>query len=156
MSTSALPALTEALFTNATTALGASPDLTVYLGWGVTEEPGDYLMIGVDNVLSPAPDTNGAHSEQDWAHATGTARDEKGEITCAAYSWNGDDDPKAAIDAAFATTAAVENMLRTNPSQGVATVLWTSYGTGTDYSIQRGPDGASVVVVFKVFFKARI
>ena len=48
------------------------------------------------------------------------ARDQTGSVTCAALSWNGDADQKAARDAAYAVVAAVEDLLRTDPTLGVA------------------------------------
>lgn len=161
MSPSALPAFIQALVTQSRAvvipALAAQFELTVYNGWGVTQEPGNYLMIGVDNVLNPAPEGIGGHASQDWAHSNSAGhRNEIGTVTCAAYAWNGDDNPDEALADAFAIMAAVEAMLLANTTLGVNTLLWSLCGTSTDYSMQRGPDGASVVIIFQITFKARI
>lgn len=152
MSTSAIPALIDALYEAATDAL---TDVKVYDGYGVSDDPGDFLMIGVEDVDS-AQNASSASSEQGWANANYTARDESGDITCAAMSWNGDGDQKAARDAVFATTAALEVLLRANPSLGLPTLLWTSYGTSTELSQNQDENGALALLIFRVHFRARI
>ncbi len=154
MATSAVPALIDALVANARAALPTTTG--VYDGAGITAEPGnDYLMVGVDDV-----DGNGvsfsADSSQQWANANYTARDEEGAVVCAAVSWNGDGDQKAARDAVYATVATIETMLRANPSQGVGAVLWTSFGGRVQLSQDQNEQGASAIVVFRVNFRARI
>jgi hypothetical protein len=158
MATSVIPALIDALLTSARAALQqpeANPAVRVYDGFGLTEEPGDFLMIGVDD---PDVETaaNSANSEQEWPHVGHVTRDERGEITCAAVSWNGDADPKAARDGAYAITAELEDLLRADPTVGVAGVLWTSFGTSTELTQQQDKDGASAILIFKVAFMARI
>lgn len=152
MATSVIPALIDALHAAATTAL---PSVKVYDGFGVTNDPGDFLMIGVEDAdLETA--ASSATSEQSWAHATGTQRDEAGELTCVALSWNGDGNPKTARDGAFAITAAVENLLRADPDLGLTNLLWTGYGSTVELSQGQGDTGAEALVVFKVAFRARI
>lgn len=152
MAVSVVPALIDALFAAATTAL---PNVNVYDGFGVSEEPGDFLMIGVEDPDIESAATS-ANSSQSWAHIGAVSRDEEGEITCAALSWNGDANAKAARDAVYATAEAVATLLRANPSLSLSTLLWTSYGTTTELSQQQGEGGASALVVFKVNFRARI
>ena len=153
MATTVLPDLIDALVTNARTAL---PDVLVYDGFGVDAEPGhQYLMIGVDDV-----DAKGsawaANSEQVWANANYTSRDEEGVVVCAALAWNGDSDPKAARDGAFEVVGAVETMCRANPSLGVAQLLWTSAGHRMELSQDQGESGAIAVVIFQIRYRARI
>lgn len=152
MATSVIPALIDALVAAAKAALS---NLLVNDGYGVTEDPGNYLMIGVDDPDRPDAALS-ASSQQDWAHANYTARDEEGDITCAALSWTGDTDQKVSRDAVFATTAAVENMLRANPSLGLANLLWTSYGSATQLNQWQDAEGSMALVVFQVHFRARI
>lgn len=154
MATSVVPDLIDALVTNARAAL---PDTTrVFDGVGVTADPGyDYLMIGVDDVDAHGQ-TFAADTQQSWANANYTSRDEQGDIVCAAVSWNGDADAKAARDAAYATVAAVETMLRTTPDQGVANLLWTSFGSRTQLSQDQQNQGCLAIVIFRVHFRARI
>lgn len=153
MATSVIPAVIDYLVTHATTALSAS-SVIVYDGFGTSDEPGDFLMIGVDDPES-VNTAFSADSVQQWAHANYTARDEEGDVTCAALSWNGDCDQKAARDAVFAITAALENLLRADPTLAGA-VLWSSYGTSTQLTQNQSNDGAMSLVVFKVHFRARI
>lgn len=117
MATSVIPALIDALFTQATAAL---PDVSVHDGYGVSEDPGNFLMIGVDD-----PDSQVAAftSESSQAMATfGGTREQTGSVTCAALAWNGDGGnvgQKAARDAAYAIQATVEGLLRADPTLGV-------------------------------------
>ena len=98
---SAILRLIDALVTTLTAAVSPA---TVYDGFGVSEDPGDFLMIGVED-----PDLEGAASSadvsQEWANANYTARNESGDVTCAALSWNGDANQKAARDAVYALLA---------------------------------------------------
>lgn len=152
MSTSAIPAVIDALFAASTAAL---TDVTVSDGFGVSGEPGDYLMVGVDDPDSRRR-TPSADSAQDWAEIGHRGRSEQGEVTCSAASWNGDSDQKVARDAAFAIVAAVENLCRADPTLGVATLLWTSVGTSIELQQEQGDYGARSVVIFRVAFRARI
>lgn len=153
MATSVIPALIDALVS---AALAALPTTLVFDGIGMTDDPGDFLMIGVED-----PDIEGAafsaDTRQEWASVgTGAPRDEQGEITCVALSWNGNSDPKAARDGAYAIAAAVENLLRANPSLGVAGLLWTGFGSSSQLSQAQGSGGASALLVFRINFRARI
>jgi hypothetical protein len=155
MATSTVPALIDALVTNARTSL---PDVDVYDGFGMSDDPGDFLMIGVED-----PDLAQAATSAQAQQAPATmgmqrSRDETGSVTCAALSWNGDADPKAARDGAFATVAAVEDMLRLNPSQGLGAegLFVCQFGGNLTLSQQQDGDGASALVVFTVDFRARI
>lgn len=153
MATSAIPALINALVANATAAL---TDTDVYDGFGVTSDPAENVLhIGVDDVNNDGG-ASSAYAQQEWANANHTSRDEDGHVVCAASSWNGDGDAKAARDGAFATVAAIENMLRANPSQGVATLLWTSLGGSINLSQWQDDAGATAVVIFTVNYRARI
>lgn len=155
MATSVIPALIDALVAAARTAL---PNTRVSDGIGATDDPGDFLMIGVED-----PDIEGAafsaDAKQDWASVgTGAPRDEQGEITCVAVSWNGNgpEGAKAARDAAYAIAAAVEDLLRATPSLGVDGLLWTGFGSSSQLSQAQGDGGASALLVFRINFRARI
>lgn len=155
-STSVVPDLIDALFTKATDALEG---VTVYDGFGVTNDPGDFLMIGVED-----PDSQdaaySAETEQDWAEVganLGSAeRDETGTLTCAALSWNGDANQKQARDAAYAITSKLEDLLRADPTLGLTSLLWTSFGTSSQLSQAQDSQGALALLVFRIYFRARI
>jgi hypothetical protein len=153
VATSALPDLIDALVTGARAAL---PDTLVYDGFGVDAEPGhSYLMVGVDDV-DARDSAYAATATQEWANANYTARDEEGYVVCAALAWNGDSDAKAARDEAFTTVAAVENLCRANPSLGVTSLLWTSFGGRVQLSQNQSEHGATAIVIFQINYRARI
>lgn len=153
MATSLIPKVIDAVYSTAKAHL---PDTNVYDGFGVTVEPGlDYLMVGVDD-----PDgqrsASAAEATQDWAHANSTTRDENGVVTCAAVSWNGDGDAKAARDHAFATVAAVETAVRADPTLGVAGVLYAHVTGPIELSQDQTQTGAVAYVLFRITYRARI
>lgn len=152
MTTSVVPQLIDALVAAASAAIS---DATVIDGLGVTENPGGYLMIGVDD-----PDSDGgvfaAESQQGWANANHIRRDEAGEVTCAAYSWSGDGDQKAARDAVYELAGTLAGLCRENPSMGVPELLWTDYGTRSNLTQFQGDWGAAALLVFSIAFRARI
>lgn len=153
MATSVLPALIPALVT----AFGAAGAASVRDGFGPSDSPGDYLMVGVDDPNAIGP-TASATSDQSMATmGTRRSRDEVGDVTCLALCWNGDSDQKAARDAVFAMTAMVEATLRADPTVGgVPGLLWAEYGTRLTLTQNQDEDGALAWLVFLVHFKARI
>jgi len=152
MAVSVVPALIDALVAAATAAL---PNVLVLDGMGATDDPGDYLMVGVDD-----PDTDGdafsGDSQQKWAHATGSTRDELGQITCAAFSWNGNGDQKAARDSAYASVEALAAACRDSVDLGVDSIAWVDFGTDARLSQIQSDSGAAALVVFQIAFRARI
>lgn len=116
MTTSVVPALLDALVEALTTAL---PDVNVYDGFGLSDDPGDFLMVGVDD---PDPQSSGesASSNREQMAMTPTAAvyRETGTVTCAGFSWNGDADPKIARDAVYAMADALDAEVRSNRTSG--------------------------------------
>lgn len=152
MGTSAIPAVIEALHAHALTALPGLAIVTI--GYPVTEDPGDFLMIGVDD--PDAERANAASSQQRWAHANHTTRDEVGEVRCTALAWNGDSSAVHALRDAFAITAAFEASLRADPTLGLANVWNVGFGVETTLNQWLDGAGAFARVDFSVEFKARI
>lgn len=152
MATSALPQVIDALVSLSGAAMGSTK---VRDGLGVIGDPGDYLMVGVED-----PDIEGAAFSADVNQSRATmsgARDEQGTVTCCALSWNGNADQKAARDAAFATVTAVENIVRTtSPTLGVSVVLKTEFGDRLTVSQAQDESGASCMVIFSVAYLARL
>lgn len=153
MATSIVFDLIDTLVSRFTTALS---DTNVFDGYGITDDPDDYLMVGVED-----PDSDRATSaegKQVWAGLGARSRDEEGTVTCIAMSWNGDADLSAARAACKAITVAVEDHLRADPNLGgdVPGLLWTGYGTRTELIQLQATDGACVMCVFDIAFKARI
>ena len=116
MATSVVPALIDALVDALQSAL---PDVNVYDGFGISDDPGDFLMVGVDD---PDPQSSGesasANREQMAMTPTQAVYRESGSVTCAGFSWNGDADPKAARDAVYAMADALDSEARTNRTSG--------------------------------------
>lgn len=156
MATSAVPAVIDALVTLSRAAL---PGVTVIDGSGTDfGTAGNYLLIGVDD-----PDRLdsqfAADAEQSWGPIGNRARNEVGNINCVAYSWTGNTDQKAVRDAAYATVAAVENLLRNDPTLGMPTVLLEGAQFGTTQQLaqsQVAATGSSARLNFQVHFSARI
>lgn len=155
MTTTRLPDIIDALFTQATAAL---TDREVFDGFGAVSDPGtDYLMIGVDD--PDAQDISAAgQAQQGWAHANygSAARDEEGDINCVAVSWNGDGDAKKARDAAFSTVAGVATFLRADPTLGLDPTVRTDFGSKIVLNQDQNAQGATALVIFSVHYKARI
>ncbi len=155
MATSTLYPLLDALVAAARTAL---PSVTVYDGPGVSDDPGDYLMIGVDDPDQPNPVLAATSTQTPATLGTARSRDEEGDITCAALSWNGDADQSAARAGCKAITDAVENLIRTVtfPALGVTGVKTLGFGTSFTLSQDQNASGAMALVVFSIHYKARI
>lgn len=153
MATSVVPAFLDAIVEG---ARFAAPALNVYDGFGSTDDPGDFLMVGVSD-----PDMEGvenaAEGQQDWATVGQQgARSERGEVTCVALSWNGNGDAKAARDAAYATVALVETFCRNDPDLGIPTLLWNSALSSHQLLQNQDDQGALAMVTFRIAFQARI
>lgn len=89
---------------------------------------------------------------------TPRTRDQRGDVTCVALSWNGDGDAKAARDAVYATVAAVENLCRTSPDLGITgyQTLLVGYGSTERLLQNQDENGAEAAVIFSIRFRARI
>jgi hypothetical protein len=153
MAVSVVPALIDALFTRATEAL---PDTVVYDGYGVSEDTGDYLMIGVDD--PDGPDwARSANVSRDWAETGLEAGvNEEGDITCAALSWNGDAEQKAARDAVYAIAEGLAAICRPDPTLGLPTLLWVLYAGQSSLMQNQNEYGAVALLEFQLHFRAFI
>lgn len=155
MSTSATPKAIDALFTNATAALSGT---LVIDGYGVTDSANpNILMIGVDNPDNGQAANSSQATQSPGPMATLRPRDQSGSVTCAALSWSGGTNQKTVRDAAYTTLAAVENMLRTDPTQGVGLPGYSIFQV-TDEALYQNQyeDGVDALVVFTVTYTARI
>jgi hypothetical protein len=155
MSTSVVPALIDALVARCDAALSA---VSVYDGYGVTDNPGDFLMVGVEDPDSQDSASSSDASQEVATMGTNRSRDERGTVSCVALSWNGDGDQKAARDRVYATTAAVESLLRANPDLGIPGYALVVTGFGADQRLMQNQDtdGAEAAVFFTVRFRARL
>jgi hypothetical protein len=162
MSTSAIPTLIDTLFAQATAAL---PTVLVVDGFGVTNDANpNVLMVGVDDPDNGGTSANSTQSSQEMATAgTPRSRAQSGTITCAALSWSGGSDQKAVRDAAYATVAAVETLLRTDPRLGLSSYPLLVMQMGDDRLSQNQyaatdttTGGVDALVIFNVDFLVRL
>jgi len=157
MTTSRLPALIDALVSRATTALNALPVLVID-GYGVDDNPGDFLMIGIEEPSIAAAGFAGSSDQVYGPSSTARPRDENGAVWCAAYSWNGDGIQKTARDAAYSYMAAVETLLRADPNLGIASGgnFVAQMGDTQRLTQNQDSNGADALLIFNVSFFARI
>lgn len=156
MATSQFGVVLAALKATAEAALAAEDVLVTY-GSPISDDPGDYLMFGVDDPSSLSP-TIGS-----WEQAVATlgrprTRDESGTINCAAASHNGEADLQTALEQALVYIAAVEDFLRADPSLGLTVpgrVTIQIGGSGSPYLAQ-DEFGVYALVVFTVTYEIRI
>lgn len=151
MATSVVPAVLDALYDLAKNAL---PDIIVQDGMDVTDDPGDYLMVGIQDPEAEVP-VAATSSETQQAFGSTKPRQETGVVYLTAFSWNGDGDQKAARDAVYATAGALADLLRPN-ALAVAGVMTAGYGESTTY--RQGPTtfGVAAELLFSVEFRAVI
>jgi hypothetical protein len=134
----------------------ALPGATVFDGTGITEEPGDFVMVGVGDPDSNQAPTS-ADTSQEWAGLGAHRRDEVGTVTCCAVSWNGESEGLAQARAGIRSMLdAIGDIHRADPTLGVASVMWTGFGERVTLTQIQADDGSSVIAYFEIQFKARI
>ena len=152
MTTSRIPALIDAMVSDFV-ALAELADVVVSDGLALTNEPGTYLWVGVDD-----PDglrVPSADAEQEWPHATAQSRNETGSVTLACESTNGEADTKAARDEVFRVAGVIQDRVRTSKTLGVPGVLWLNV-SGLRLEQAQTRDGAAALLTFRINFQARI
>jgi len=132
----------------------AVPGVQVYDGYGISDDPGNFVMVGIDDPNSVIGQSG--MSRQTFALAAGRSRDEEGEVTCAATCWDGSGDARAARAALSAITVSLETWLRGHDFQGLPTLLWVGYGSETQVLQELTDSGALATVIFRIAFRARI
>ena len=156
---SVAPALIDAMVTQATATLTT---VRVYDGFGISEDPSDFLMVGVDD---PDPESAGltasADQEQIGMGPAATNYRESGTFTLAAYSFNGDALQKPARDAVYAIRDAVDNLIRNSvvagPSPSVLGVAGVTKAVTTSWALQQNVwQTNDALLVFSVRFEATI
>lgn len=126
----------------------------VFDGYGVSEDPDDFVQVGVSDPFSNGPAV-AIETGQDFAHANTTTRDETGHINCVAFTRNGDGDAAAAWLRLKAILDPIALHLRTNYTLGVKGVLWVGFEL-TQADHDQTTDGAWAVATFRIPFRARI
>lgn len=132
------------------------PSVIVYDGTSLSEDPSDFVMVGVGDPNSDQP-PNSAESEQEWAGLGAKRGDEDGTIHCCAVVWNGEteglSEARVNLRSLLDTLAAVHVE---DPTLGVGPVMWTRFGGRTSTTQIQALDGSSIVHTFEIKFKARI
>lgn len=152
MATSVTPTLIDAVIAAAEAAL---PSVRVSDAVGVTGSPGAYLAVGWDgdDVDGLRESVSARHT---WSGIGNHARDQEGELWLTCGATDGGNNPKTARDAAYALMAAVEDMVRTDPTiGGVVSAGWTRVSSESLRQAQT-TKGAHARVSFQLYFKARI
>lgn len=130
-------------------------NVTTYDGFGVSGDPGNFLMVGVDD-----PDRDDAAVSADstvtWASVGDFDRDEDGEIVCAALAWNGNANQKAARDDVYAVLLALDELIKLDLTLGIGNLLWVTPTVRSELTQTQDEAGALALVVFRIRFRARI
>ena len=154
MAVSAVFDLIDALVAQLPAAM--PPGVQVFDGFPDTDAtPAQFVVIGVPDPTDESAATS-ASSQQQWGPIGNRARDEEGDVFCVANVTNGDGSASAARASLKAILTAVESLLRTDPTLGVPTLLWTSYGTSTDLMQDQDDLGALAMLTFSIHYRARI
>lgn len=150
--TSAVPAIIDAVIALARANTGA----TVYDGRGVSNEPGDYLMVGVDDAEKRVQ--RAVNNAQSWPYAGSQTRQENGEVFCTARSGvgdAGDEGTKAARDAVYAVVADLENALKAQKDVGIdAFACEVTFGSRSELTQSQDNTGAWAALTFRLAFQA--
>lgn len=152
MAVSAFPAVVDALVSLSVPAVPAG--VTVSDALPPADDPADFLAVGVQSLDG---ESEAGQSQQTWAEMGSRARNEEGFVQCLAVARSTDETVKDARDRAFAIAESVAALCRSNPTLGVASVLWSSYAVETSATpvYQKGQPPA-YLVEFQVAYKARI
>lgn len=87
------------------------PTVTVFDGPSAMQPTTDYLVVGCDDIMSPA--SVGVDAVSDWAGLGALHRDEIFTIHCTYVAWQSDPTQQTARDRAAANVGLIENALRT-------------------------------------------
>jgi hypothetical protein len=153
MAASVVPALIDALVAAASTAL---PNVLVLDGVGMTDDPGDYLMVGVLDPDIDGPFEAARSTQEQMAFGSTRPRKEEGVIHMVAKSVSGDGSQKAARDAAYAIQEALATVLRTTDNLGVAGVVRLGNGADMTPTQDQTHDGAVATLPYDIAFEAAI
>lgn len=153
-STTRVPQMRAALIAafTAAPALGAGdpPPVRVSGGAKVTADPGPLaLWVGVDDIDTATPVA--ANSEQQWMPGGGRrGRTEQMAVHCTIQAKSGSDDLDPLYDQAAAVLAAVEAVLRADPSLGGVLPSGDAAVTGAEWRQYPSSPGMAVRVMFTI------
>lgn len=153
MTTSAIPAVIDALVASFGAAIGTT---NVFDGPGVTDNTlTDYVIIGVADPDSESV-AEAATSQQSWPWLGHVVRDETIVVHCVAVSWNGDLDQKKARDSVFSMVGNLTTAIQNDPTYGVSGVLYVQGITSMSLHQLQDRKGVIAFLPFDVTVKSRI
>jgi hypothetical protein len=144
-----------------TTCRAAAPaGLLVTDGQGATQDPGNFLMVGVGDPDS-TDQAEAASGTQEWSGLGAKAARESGSIPCCALAWTGaagDAAQQAVREAVRDIVVGVDAALKTDPNLGgtVPGLMWVRYGRNYDLSQWSTTEGTRAVFRFEVAYEARL
>jgi hypothetical protein len=164
MTTSRVPAVLDYLVTTFTAStvlaavqLGDVTGVTVYDGPPTTGLDARLkLFVGLTDPDNQGPEV-AADTAQAWAALGHQARNEQLTIHCVAEAWSGTDDARTVRAAAYAITAAVEDIVRGDSSLG-GTVSTPGNAAVTAMTLMQNntSTGAIARISFEITAQARI
>lgn len=137
----------------------APADVQVYDGEGDSQDPGNFLMVGVGDPLSDS-DTDAVSGTQEWSGLGAKASRESGTVTCCALAWSGDsgsDAQQAAREKVRDIVVGIDASLKADPNLGgtVPGLMWVRYGQ--TYRLTQPPiDGSLAIFEFEIAYEARL
>lgn len=167
MPTSQIPAFIDALYDQITAAFAADQNLSeviVYDGYGPAYDVGDYLMIGIEDPTSTSESTSASATQAAATLGTSHSRDENGTVTIAALSFLGDvstpsdNVQKIVRDRVFEILAAIEGIVRADPSMGLVAggLFVASMGESIALDQNVSDQGTDAALIFSISYRARI
>lgn len=135
-------------------------DTIVYDGPGVGEDPGNFLMVGVEDPGSRQP-SESASGTQEWSGLGAKAARESGSVTCSALAWTGDvgdEAQQACRETVRDIVQAVDLALRDDPNLGgtVPGLMWVRYGKNYRLTQLSAEDGTAALFYFEIAYEARL
>lgn len=130
------------------------PGVHIVNGYGSTEAPDEFVLIGAADPFSNSPAV-AIEADQEFAYANTTTRHERGHINCVAYVGNGNGDADAAWTRLQAILDPLAALCRTNYTLGLDDVLWVALSV-TQADQDQGEQGAWALANFRIYFQARI
>lgn len=128
----------------------------VYDGVGASNDPGDFVMIGVSDPDSDQAPTS-AETTSQWAGLGAKRGDEEGTISCCAMSWNGEAEGLAeARGKVRVILDAIGAVHVADPTLGLGPVMWTRFGSRGSTTQLQSDLGSMVLHYFEISYKARL
>lgn len=158
MSATAALRVIDALVEGFTTATADLPGIDVLVHDGYAISDGGYrysILVGVDDPSSEQ-EAPSAEAEQEWAHANTLRRDETGTVRSALMLSSGDNDAATLRTDADVALSAITTWLRANTDLGQPDLFWSAAVTAVEVYQQKDDEGAFLLVVFTVSYKARL